>query len=691
MPHDFHFLRPEWLWLLIPLALVLWRLDRVEGGGDAWRGLVDAHLLPRLLTDDEGRAQRLPLLLLGLGWMLGVLALAGPTWERLPQPVYQAQDYRVVALDLSASMNATDLSPSRLAHARFEVLDLLRRAREGQTALLAYGAEPYVVSPLTSDTETIAAQVPSLETGLLPVQGARRTDLALDKAGELLRQAGAPDGEVILVTDGLDHPAAADEAARRLRAEGYRVSVLGIGGAKGAPVPLAGGGFLKDEKGAILLSKLDREALRTLASTGGGRYVPAGPDDRDIETLIPARGAGLAPRAQKQDTRADQWREEGPWLLLVLLPLAALGFRRGWLAPLVLVAALTPAPDAHAFGWDDLWLRPDQQAERLLQAGNPQEAAETFRRPDWRAAAQYQAGDYRQALQSLEGVQGAEADYNKGNALARSGQLEQAVAAYDRALEQDPQDEDARHNRDLVQKLLNQRRQEQQSRQGRQSQQDQQNQQGQGGQQDHQGRQEHQGERNQRGHAAQQDQKGQEEQRGQGQQGQQNPQDQKDKREQQDHESQQGQQEQKDQKGQQGQPDRQAQQPRGDQERQGQQGQQEKQEQGHKAQAEQKATQEAQEGSKGSNAAQAPKAEQPSRSDSSIPHSEFHTPHSSEPGLADLLGDKPGAGTRPAEDQFNTEDRQAMEQMLRRVEDDPAGLLRQRFLLQHLRRTGKLP
>jgi len=245
MPHDFHFLRPEWLWLLLPLALVLWRLVRGESGGDAWRGLVDAHLLPRLLSDDRGPAQRLPLVLLGLGWLLGVLALAGPTWERLPQPVYQAQDYRVIALDLSPSMNATDLPPSRLAHARFEVLDLLRKAKEGQTALLAYGAEPYVVSPLTADTQTITAQVPSLQTGLLPVQGAKRTDLVLDKAGELLHQAGAPDGEVLLFTDGLDHPAAADEAARKLRAEDYRVSVLGIGSAKGAPVPLTDGGFLR--------------------------------------------------------------------------------------------------------------------------------------------------------------------------------------------------------------------------------------------------------------------------------------------------------------------------------------------------------------------------------------------------------------------------------------------------------------
>ena len=200
--------------------------------------------------------------------LLLVLALAGPTWERLPEPLYQARQFRVVALDLSPSMNATDVAPSRLVRARFKVLDLLRQSEEGQTAMLAYGPEPYVVSPLTTDVKTIAAQVPSLDTSLLPVAGARRTDLALDQAAELLRQAGAPEGEVVLVTDGMENAPATNAAAARLRASGYRVSVLGVGTLDGSPVRSRDGGFLKDANGAIRVSRLQETALRALAVVG---------------------------------------------------------------------------------------------------------------------------------------------------------------------------------------------------------------------------------------------------------------------------------------------------------------------------------------------------------------------------------------------------------------------------------------
>ena len=273
---DFHFLRPAWLWLLLPLATLLWVLVRQHGEGNAWRRVVDAHLLPTLLVGPAGGVRRLPFLLLGSGWLLLVVALAGPTWNRLPQPVYQAQQFRVIALDLSPSMNANDLQPSRLTHARFEVLDLLRKGQEGQTALLAYGAEPFIVSPLTTDVATIEAQVPSLQTELLPLQGPRRTELVIDEAGQLLSQAGAPHGQIILVTDGLDHPAAASEAARRVAANGYRVSVLGVGTAEGGPVPLGDGGYLKDRSGAIVVPKLDATVLQTLAEAGDGDHLIVG-------------------------------------------------------------------------------------------------------------------------------------------------------------------------------------------------------------------------------------------------------------------------------------------------------------------------------------------------------------------------------------------------------------------------------
>mgnify|MGYP001823720473 FL=1 len=286
MPAEFHFLRPWWLLALLPLGWLLWYLARSRGDGEAWRRLVDAHLLPGLLVDTGGTSRRLPLALLGLGWLLLSLALAGPTWTRLPQPVYQAQQYRVIALDLSPSMNAADRVPSRLAQARFEVLDLLRRHGEGQTALLAYGPEPFVVSPLTSDVATIALQVPALQTDLLPQPGTRRTDLALDEAGRLLQQAGAPRGEVILVSDGVADPVRANAAARRLLDNGYRVSVLGVGTAQGAPVELPEGGFLRDAGGAILVPKLDLPSLQALADAGGGRYVTAAAGDRDISAPV---------------------------------------------------------------------------------------------------------------------------------------------------------------------------------------------------------------------------------------------------------------------------------------------------------------------------------------------------------------------------------------------------------------------
>jgi len=653
MPPDFHFIRPLWLLALLPLALLMWRLARSEAGGDVWRGLVDAHLLSRLLSDEGGRLRRLPLALLGLGWLLGVLALAGPTWERLPQPVYQAQQYRVLALDLSATMNANDMPPSRLAHARFELLDLLRKAKEGQTALLAYGTEPYVVAPLTTDTATIAAQVPSLNSDLLPIQGSRHTERVLVKAGELLQQAGAPDGEVILITDGLDHPKAADAAAVKLRAQGYRVSVLGVGTAKGAPVPLDNGGFLKDAGGAIVMPRLQQQALRELAGVGGGRYVKAGLDDRDIETLIPSNPSRIAAQDDRQHTSADQWREAGPWLLLLLLPLAALAFRRGWLGPLVLVLLVMPPPPAQAFAWQDLWLRPDQQAARDFAAGRQSEAAQRFERSDWRAAAAYASGAYDQALQSLDGLDGARADYNKGNTLARLGQLEDAVKAYEQALAADPNDADARHNKELVEKLLEQQKQQQQQRAGQQDQQNQSDQQDQ---------------QNQSGQQGQQNQSGQQGQQQAGKQGQQQ---QAGAQDQQDRQPQSGEQDQQ-QAGEQAQQTDQAEQkPERDQAAQAQ--------QSEESQTEQSGEQDAQ-------AAAAQADSEPSQAEAEE--------NPAEPGLSDLMGDKTAQGAMASaspESSLNPEDRQAMEQMLRRVEDDPGGLLRQRFLLQHLRRTGQLP
>ena len=472
MPVDLHFLRPLWFLALIPLAALVIGLWRYRQAGTVWQGLVDAHLLPHLLVGAEARPRRLPFALLGLAWLTGVIALAGPVWERLPQPVFTTGAKRVILLDLSASMNAADLAPSRLARARFAVLDLLNATREGQVALIAFGPDPYIVSPLTGDAQTIAAQVPRLTTDLVPVPGPRRPERALALAGELLAQAGAGGGEVILISDGVTASGAGlgtlvNGAARALAAAGHQLSVLGVGTTQGAPVPDASGGFAAVGNGAIALSRLDRAALETLAQVGNGRYVELDPAGRDTQTLIAAgASAPMSTMVEQQNLTADQWREEGPWLLLALLPIAALAFRRGWLMPAMALALVLPPDPGWAFGWDDLWRRPDQQAARAFAAGDDTAAAQRFEDPAWRAAARYRSGDYTGAVADLAGLGGAEVDYNRGNALARLGQLDASIAAYERALEQAPDHADARANLEQVRRLRDQQQQNPSPQQG---------------------------------------------------------------------------------------------------------------------------------------------------------------------------------------------------------------------------------
>ncbi len=679
MAAELHFLRPQWLLALAPLLFVLIGLWRARHAANAWRGLVDAHLLPHLLVGEEGRPRRLPLALLALAWLIGTLALAGPVWERLPQPVFATTAKRVILLDLSPSMNAADLAPSRLARARFEVLDLLAATREGQVALIAFGPDAFIVSPLTGDAQTIASQVPRLGTDLLPVPGPRRTERALEQAGALLAQAGGEGGEVILITDGLTGNGAGarvEAAARALAAKGHRLSVLGVGTADGAPVPDPGGGFAADRSGAIPMARLERGALESLARAGNGRYVDLDPGERDTLALIStgdAAGAAMAPGGliEQQGLAADQWREEGPWLLLALLPIAALAFRRGWLLPVLALVLVLPPHPGWAFGWDDLWQRPDQQGAHRLAAGDDAAAATRFQDPAWRAAARYRGGDYAGALADLTGVGGAEADYNRANALARLGRLDESIAAYERTLQQAPDHTDARANLDLVKALRDQQKQDQPQGQGDQDQKDQKGDKGQQGQEGRQGQKD--------GQPSDAGQDGQNGQQGQGQQqdsgqgapptaGTGAPQD--------------------------APPDPGAAKPDSA-------GQQ-----ADPAGTDPKAAQ----GSSAGNTGETPPPKPGDLGQGAVAgEPEVTLPDGAKPepakdqGQAAVAAQPPPSGAPPTGNAAarlagaadlnpqQREQQQAMEAQLRRVPDDPAGLLRQRFLLQQLRREGRLP
>ncbi len=325
MPADFHFLRPDWLWALpLVIAAVIFLAYRKLGAGN-WQNVVDPALAPFVLSRSAKRRSDYRWLLLGLGGVLAVMALAGPAWQRIEQPVFRSDQALVVALDLSRSMDARDLAPSRLIRARLKILDLLEKRGSGQTALIVYSSNAFTVTPLTTDTDTIAALVNSVSTDIMPSRGSYPI-AALEKGRQLLLQAGAGAGEILLVTDGGSSPAA-ERVARDLKASGYSLSVLAVGTTEGAPIPRASGGFVTDRSGQIAVPKLEEHSLRALAVAGGGRFATLTTDDQDLGTLL--SGEAVQRAAGDESLATDRWREEGPWLVFLLLPLAAMAFRRG--------------------------------------------------------------------------------------------------------------------------------------------------------------------------------------------------------------------------------------------------------------------------------------------------------------------------------------------------------------------------
>ncbi|TVQ86582.1 MAG: VWA domain-containing protein [Chromatiaceae bacterium] len=472
MLNEFHFLHPAWLLALAPLLALLWWRDRQAGAGSPWRQVIAAHLLAVLLEHGD-RARRLPLLLAAAGALLAVLALADPVWERLPVPALRSDAARVLVLDLSQSMLAADLGPDRLTHARYKLADILGRDPDGQVGLVVVAGAAFTVAPLTDDAATLLALLPALTPDIMPVQGSR-IDLGLRQALDLLAQAGARQGEVVLLADEAGDARALD-AARALRAAGHRLAVIGVGTPAGAPVP-----GVRRADGPVVLG-LDDQALTALARAGGGAYSRLRADAGDLDAVL-GRPGSQAARPSTHPLLAERWRSRGPWLTLALLPVAALAFRRGWLTMLLLAplaGLLLPTP-ALALGWDDLWQRREQQAASALAAGDYRRAEALATAPAQRGSARYRLGDYAGAAAAFAAGDAAVDHYNRGNALARAGDLSAALDAYAAALARDPDLDDARHNQRLLQDLL--RRQQEQ-----QEQQEQQGQPGEQGEQDQQG------------------------------------------------------------------------------------------------------------------------------------------------------------------------------------------------------------
>jgi Ca-activated chloride channel family protein len=463
MIESLEWLRPAWLLALPAGAACLWAWWRTHASDRPWRAHVDPELLARLAGsapagESHSRATSAHTVLAVAAALLVLVCagLAGPVWRAQPASPQRDSVARVVVLDLSPSMDAVDVAPSRLERARAASAALLREAEGAPLGLVVFGADAFTVAPLTSDPAPLVHLLAGLGPATLPRAGSR-PDLGLDMARAMLDKAGVTAGEVFLVGDSAGDGRAL-EAARSLADAGFRVSVLAVGTAHGGPVPLASGAFARDDAGETRIVRPDLAGLERVARAGSGRFrlLPAHSETSHFAPhAVDGTEPGGAPAAPTK-ARPD----EGAWFALLALPFAALLFRRGWLACLAPLALtlLLPQPQALAFDWQDLWRRADQQAAAAFARGGSAGHARALDKlpPEspWRGMLLYRAGRFAEAAAQFAAQDTADAHYNRGNALALDNQLEAALAAYAAALQRDPGMPNALANRALVREAL---------------------------------------------------------------------------------------------------------------------------------------------------------------------------------------------------------------------------------------------
>lgn len=446
--NNIHFMRPIWLILLIPaVVMTVWLTQRTLRKG-RWDQLIDPALQAHMLDRTPGKSSMLGVIAIFIASAIAIVAVSGPSWQRKAVPVISNPDALVLLIDMSLSMNATDVAPDRATRAIRKATDIVRGREDGITAVIAYSGEAHTVVPFTDDKATVEHLLTSLSPEIMPKLGSR-PDKALIQAQTLMTDAGVNEASALLITDGIQNK----DVERIALALGDLIdlSLIAVGTAEGAPVPIGDQGFLKKGDGTIVLPKLDTAPMQALYEATGSRWRAMSYNDSDWRSLTNSLPGSND--ANAQETTFETWEDAGYWLTFLLIPIAIAGFRRGVLFSLVLILPLLPeTASANA------WKTDNQQAAELMES-DPARAAELFNNPEWKGTAHYRAGNYEAAEEAFTQSDSAQAKYNLGNARAQQGKLEQAAEAYRDALKADPDLTQAQKNLDFVEEAMKQQEQ----------------------------------------------------------------------------------------------------------------------------------------------------------------------------------------------------------------------------------------
>lgn len=454
---------------------------------------IQSRLLAHLTIGVSAAIQKTRLILVIVSVGLLLLTLARPRWGFVWEEAKQQGLDIVIAIDTSRSMLAEDISPNRLARAKLAALDMIRLAKSDRLGLLAFAGTAFLQCPLTLDDEAFRQSVESLDVGIIPQGGTALTE-AIETAAKAFATEGENHKVLVILTDGEDHESGAEEAAKKAAQEGLKIFTVGIGTSngellrvrdeKGAP------GYIKDEQGNVVKSRLNETLLTQIATAANGFYLPM--SGANTMPILYEKGLAPLPKSELSSKLVKRYNERYQWFLAlamllllieILLPervrvgqTAGSSYRPNsdlQKAVAVLLAMFwtlgvdaSPAKAFKSYGAGK-FKDAEHEYQRLLEK-KPDDARLHYNA----GAAAYQASEFEEAAKHFsDSLTSPDLDvqersyYNLGDSLYRLGDAqtdankksqawEQAIKHFEGALKLNPQDGDAKYNMEFVKKKL---------------------------------------------------------------------------------------------------------------------------------------------------------------------------------------------------------------------------------------------
>ena len=448
--NDFHFLRTDFLWLMIPalVALIIALLglkERIK-----WKSVIAPKLRPFMIKKGSERIKKWMHILLFLLISVAILGAAGPSWRKNELPEQILETPLIITLDLSQSMMADDIQPSRLERAKFKLLDLFEAKPGARTALVGFAGTAHTIVPLTRDYKIISSHLQSLSPDIIPYPGSDlRNGLIL--ADSLCNDTSAP-GTILIVSDDISEQTFSLLQSMSIDNKN-RFVLMPMNTPGGATIPgKRKGSTYKDSQGKPIISSMDNTILQKIGSLENVEISALTLDKSDVQILSKKISENLEFNEDEEE-QEENWKDDGLWLSVPFAFLVLLWFRKGWVIyGLLIMTTLSSCGKKSEFV--DLWVSKDYQAQTHYQNEEYSEAGSLYTDPLRKGIAFYKAGDYQQAIESFKIDSTAMGSYNLGLAYYQNGDYAAAAQAFDQAIQLDPELEEAKKSKQSAQNLI---------------------------------------------------------------------------------------------------------------------------------------------------------------------------------------------------------------------------------------------